>query len=191
MMILNIMVVLVCLIAVLSFTVIAPVIYVISALIALISALVHVKEPEAAGAKVSKQLTKLIKIPLLLMLFQCVLPTMTYSSGALTLLILSLVCVVFNLVLSRLQFQKRIDTIQILGSFNIKHQYSIVVTSAEMSKRKLCICIPDRQFLHGLACYANCGILIVLACFFSGEKHTVTRLVSNNLLNGSSDSFHM
>lgn len=102
MMILNIMVVLVCLIAVLSFTVIAPVIYVISALIALISALVHVKEPEAAGAKVSKQLTKLIKIPLLLMLFQCVLPTMTYSSGALTLLILSLVCVVFNLVLSRL-----------------------------------------------------------------------------------------
>jgi len=102
MMILNVMIVMICLLAVLGFTVVAPVIYIISALTALIPALIHVKDPDEAAAKVSRKLTGLITIPLSLILFQCVLPTMNYAGGTMALLIISLVCVLFNTVLSRL-----------------------------------------------------------------------------------------
>ena len=102
MMILNILVVMICLLAVLGMTVIAPVIYIISALSALIPALIHVTDPDYCAAKVSRKLMGLITLPISLILYQCVLPSMHYASGTTSLLIISLVCVLFNTVLSRL-----------------------------------------------------------------------------------------
>ena len=102
MMLLKIFVVMIALFAVLGMTVFAPVIYIVSALVALIPALIHVTDPDRSAAKVSKKLTGLITIPIGLMFYQCVLPTMKYASGTVALLAISLVCVFFNVILSRL-----------------------------------------------------------------------------------------
>jgi len=101
-MVLKVLVVLICLLYVLIFTLIIPIICVITALIALISALKNVKTPEAAAGVVSKKLLGMVSLPMTFILFQCVLPTMHYGSGALGIWIVSFIGVALCMVLSRL-----------------------------------------------------------------------------------------
>ena len=99
---LKIMVVFICLLYVLFFTLVMPIICVISALIALIHALKNLKTPENAAATISKKLLGLITLPMLFILFQCVLPTMHYASGAFGIWIACFVCVAICLITTRL-----------------------------------------------------------------------------------------
>lgn len=99
----HVLVVLICLLYVLIFTLIMPLFFIISALTSLISALKHLETPEEVASKIGNKLPGLISIPMMLMLFQCVLPTMTYASGTQGLLIVAVICVVFNTVLTRLR----------------------------------------------------------------------------------------
>ncbi len=99
----QVIVVLICLLYVLIFTLIMPLFFIISALASLISALKHLETPEEVASKIGNKLPGLISIPMMLMLFQCVLPTMTYASGTQGLLIVAIICVVLNTVLTRLR----------------------------------------------------------------------------------------
>jgi hypothetical protein len=101
-MILKVLVVMICLLYVLGFTLIIPFVCAITAIIALVSALKNLKTPEEAAPVVSKKLLGLITLPMTFILFQCVLPTMHYGVGALGLWIVCFVCVALCLVASRL-----------------------------------------------------------------------------------------
>jgi len=107
--ILNVLVVVVAFIYVLGFALIAPVVYIIVAIVALVKALASVKNPEANDKKVGKLLIGTLSFPMVFILFQCVLPTMHYGSGALALWILALATVLVNVVVSRLYKSTRRD----------------------------------------------------------------------------------
>ena len=102
-MILSVLVVIIALLYVLIFTLIFPVVFVITALMIVIPALTKMKDPCAAAPKVAKRLPGLIALPMMFILFQCVIPGMNYGSGALWLFILTAVCAVLNFVASRLR----------------------------------------------------------------------------------------
>lgn len=102
-MILSVLVVIIALLYVLIFTLIFPVVFLITALMIVIPALTKLKDPCAAAPKVTKKLPGLISLPMMFILFQCVIPGMNYGSGALWLFILTAVCAVLNFVASRLR----------------------------------------------------------------------------------------
>lgn len=101
--ILNVLVSIVGLLAVLIVTLLVPVILAFTALVSILSALKNIKTPEKVSAKIGNKLSGMISMPLMLMLFQCVVPGMTYASGIVTICILSVVSVGINFVCSRLR----------------------------------------------------------------------------------------
>jgi hypothetical protein len=66
-------------------------------------ALTKLSDPAAVAAKIGKLLPMMISFPLLFILFQCVIPTMQYGGGVSTLLALTVVCTLVNVVISRLR----------------------------------------------------------------------------------------
>ncbi|MBQ9760431.1 MAG: hypothetical protein IJW16_03675 [Clostridia bacterium] len=102
-MILSVIIVILGVLIVLAMTFIIPIVITITALVMLITALVKMKNPLEAAPKLAKKLPGLLTMPLVFMLFQCVIPGMGFGSGALGLLITAAVSVLLNLVVSRLR----------------------------------------------------------------------------------------
>ena len=96
---------------VLVFTVIFPIVFIITALIMLITALVKVKDPLAAAPKISTKLPGLITMPMLFMVFQCIIPGMGFASGILWIWLLAFAAVLINVVVSRLRAYTKEDFI--------------------------------------------------------------------------------
>lgn len=80
-----------------------PVMLLMSALSALFSALFHLKSPEKVSAKIGRKLPGFISIPLMVMLFQCVIPGMSYGSGIMGIFIVTIFAAVLGLVISRMR----------------------------------------------------------------------------------------
>ncbi len=99
--VLNIVVSLIGLIAVLILTLILPFIFGIIALTSLIKALKNIQTPEEAAPSLAKKLPGMISLPLILMLFQCVIPGMTYGSGIVAICIIAVISTVLNFAASR------------------------------------------------------------------------------------------
>ncbi len=109
--ILNIMITIFALIYVIFMTILFPLILFIKALIALISALKNMKTPEKAVARTGSQLPGLLELCFVLMLFQCVLPGMSYGAGAIGILIAAIASIVINTVAVRLRAYRKQDTV--------------------------------------------------------------------------------
>lgn len=99
----NVLLVFVATIYMLGFTLIFPFIFVIFAIIALVTALKNLSDPTLAAPKLAKRLPGLITLPMIFMLFSCVLPSMNYGWGAMGVWIVCLVSVLVNFVISRLR----------------------------------------------------------------------------------------
>ena len=97
----NIVISIVGLIAVLLITLALPFVFGIIALISLIKALKNIRTPENAAPALAKKLPGMISLPLILMLFQCVIPGMTYASGVVAICILAVIATVLNFAASR------------------------------------------------------------------------------------------
>ena len=101
--ILDVMVSVIGLFAVLIFTLYLPIWAIIIALIVLIKALRNMNEPEEVSAQVAGKLVPMLTLPLSVMLFQCVVPGMSYASGIVGLCAIGIVAVALGFVLSRLR----------------------------------------------------------------------------------------
>ena len=99
--ILNIFVSVIGLLAVLLMTLAMPFIFGILALISLIKALKNIKNPEKAAPALAKKLPGLMSLPLILMLFQCVVRGMSYGSGLVAICIIAIISTVINFAASR------------------------------------------------------------------------------------------
>lgn len=97
----NIFISIIGLLSVLVMTLIMPLIFGIIALISLIKALKNIKTPENGAPALSNKLPGMITLPLTLMMFQCVVPGMTYASGVVAICILSIIATVINFLASR------------------------------------------------------------------------------------------
>ena len=78
------------------------IILIIKAIVALVQALMRLKNPEEATAKVSSKLTGLLGTMFIIMLFQCALPQVSYAWGAIAMMIITTVSIVLNAVAVRL-----------------------------------------------------------------------------------------
>ena len=101
--ILRVLVCLIGLFAVLIMTLILPLLFLIPAIKAVIKALKNIQTPENVAAELGSVLPGKISLPLMIMLFQCVVPGMTYAGGVSTICILSVISVVLNFAVSRLR----------------------------------------------------------------------------------------
>ena len=101
--ILGLLITLLALLFVLIFTMICPIIYIITALTMLIPALVHMTNPLSVSTKIAKKLPGLLTLPMVFIVFQCLIPGMNYGKGALGLWVTAAVCVLLNVVVSRLR----------------------------------------------------------------------------------------
>ena len=97
----NILISIIGLLAVLLITLALPFVFGIIALISLVKALRNIKTPENAAPSLAKKLPGMISLPLILMLFQCVVPGMTYASGVVAICILAVIATVLNFAASR------------------------------------------------------------------------------------------
>ena len=102
-MILGILITFLALLFVLIFTLICPIIYIVTALTMLIPALVRVTDPLRVSSKISRKLPGLLTLPMVFIVFQCLIPGMNYGYGALGLWIVAAACVLLNVVVSRLR----------------------------------------------------------------------------------------
>ena len=92
---------------VLLFIFLIPLIYLITAILSLITAIRKFYTPEQAAPTVSAQLPAHLTLPLVFIFFQRVIPGMSYGVGAMGIWITGLLCVLFNLAISRLRpYQK-------------------------------------------------------------------------------------
>ena len=103
----NVLVGIIGLFTVLLITLALPFVFGIIALISLIKALKNIKTPENAAPSLSRKLPGMISLPLILMLFQCVVPGMTYASGVVAICIISVVATVLNFVASRARMYQK------------------------------------------------------------------------------------
>ena len=101
--ILKVLVCFIGLIAVLIMTLLLPLFFLIPAIKAVIKALKNIQTPENVAAELGSVLPGKISLPLMIMLFQCVVPGMTYAGGVSTICILSVISVVLNFAVSRLR----------------------------------------------------------------------------------------
>ncbi len=101
--ILDVLVSIIGLMAVLFLTMYLPIWATIVAIIVIIKALKNMKTPEEVSAQVAGKLVPMISLPLTLMLFQCVVPGMTYGSGAAGLFAIGIFAVALGFVISRLR----------------------------------------------------------------------------------------
>ena len=109
--ILTVMVVIIGLLCTLVFAFIFPIAFICTALVMLIKALTKYNDPIAVAPKIANKLPALITMPMIFMLFQCVVPNMHYGSGALGLWILAAICVLLNVVISRLRTYSKNDLV--------------------------------------------------------------------------------
>lgn len=97
----NILISIIGLLSVLILTLIMPLIFGIMALVSLIKALKNIKTPENGAPALSNKLPGMLTLPLILMMFQCVIPGMTYASGVVAICVLAIVATVLNFLASR------------------------------------------------------------------------------------------
>ena len=91
------------LLALLALTFILPIMLLISTLTSLIPALIHLEDPEEVSTKIARKLPGFISLPFSLMLFQCVVPGMTYGVGIVGICVTAILAAVLGLVISRLR----------------------------------------------------------------------------------------
>ncbi len=101
--VLTVMVSVIALIALLVMTFVIPVMLLIATVSALISALANLSTPEEVATKIGRKLPGFISLPFTLMLFQCVVPGMTYGSGIVGICVAAILAAVLGLVISRLR----------------------------------------------------------------------------------------
>ena len=101
--ILKVLVCFVGLFAVLIMTLILPLLFLIPAIKAVSKALKNIQTPENVAAELGSVLPGKISLPLMIMLFQCAVPGMTYAGGVSTICILAVISVVLNFAVSRLR----------------------------------------------------------------------------------------
>lgn len=101
--ILDVLVSVIGLFAVLGLTMYLPIWAVIVAIIVLIKSLKNMKTPEEVSAQVAGKLVPIVSLPLTVMLFQCVVPGMTYASGIVGLFVIGIIAVALGFVISRLR----------------------------------------------------------------------------------------
>ena len=101
--ILTMLVSIIALMALLALTFIIPIMLAVATISALISALTHLDTPEEVSEKIARKLPGFISLPFTLMLFQCVVPGMTYGGGIVGICVTSILAAVLGLVISRLR----------------------------------------------------------------------------------------
>ncbi len=101
--VLTVMVSVIALIALLVLTFVIPVMLLVATVSALISALANLSTPEEVSTKIGRKLPGFISLPFTLMLFQCVVPGMTYGSGIVGICVTAILAAVLGLVISRLR----------------------------------------------------------------------------------------
>lgn len=89
--------------AVIFMTLFLPIIFGIMALASLITALKNIKTPENAAPALASKLPGKIALPFTIMLFQCVVPGMTYASGVVSITVLVIIATVLNLAATRMR----------------------------------------------------------------------------------------
>lgn len=99
--------VLIAFVYVLLFTLLIPLIYLITAVLSLVTAIRKYNDPIAAAPKVSAELPAHLTLPLVFMLFQRIIPGMSYGIGVMGIWVTGLVCVLLNLVISRLRTYRK------------------------------------------------------------------------------------
>jgi len=99
--ILDILITMVGLFAVFFLMMFMPIIMIIKTIIILIQALANMKEPERVSGSVANKLAPMVTLPLTIMLFQCVVPGMTYASGVVMIAILAIASIVLGFLVSR------------------------------------------------------------------------------------------
>ena len=101
--VLTMMVSIIALLALLALTFIIPIMLAWATITALVSALVNLDDPEEVSTKIARKLPGFISMPFTLMLFQCVVPGMTYGGGIVGVCVASILAAVLGLVISRLR----------------------------------------------------------------------------------------
>lgn len=99
--ILTVALTIIALVYVLGFTLLFPFVFAIIAFVTLIRVLIKVKNPLDSAPIAAKQLNGLILLPLLSMLFQCVIPGIDFGSGTVAIFIIACISTVINIVISR------------------------------------------------------------------------------------------
>ena len=89
--------------AVIFITLFLPVIFGFMVLFSLIKALSNITTPENAAPALAKKLPAKIALPLTLMLFQCVVPGMTYAKGLTAICAITIIATVLNFIASRVR----------------------------------------------------------------------------------------
>ena len=97
----KIMVVMGVVFGVLGMTLILPIIFIVIALMTLIPALAKLKNPELVAGKVGGRLTGALTLPFTLMLFQGVVPGMSYGFGTIAIMVVAILSVLLSTVISR------------------------------------------------------------------------------------------
>ncbi len=100
---LKFVIVLVCVLYMIGFSFIAPIIYIFTAIVATVQLLINRNDPSVVAPKIAKKLPGMLKVPMMVILFQAVLPTMHYGFGAMALWIVAFVASFLNVVVSRLR----------------------------------------------------------------------------------------
>lgn len=85
----------------LALVIIIPITLIVHFITALILCVKNVGNPENASAVVGSKLSSMLTMPIILMLFQCVVPGVSYASGILAVTIIAAVSVLINLIVSR------------------------------------------------------------------------------------------
>lgn len=98
----NVLITIVVLLYLLGMTVAMPILLIILAVKALIPVIKNFHDLHMHTATVANKLPEKLSIILTVMLFQCVLPSVSYGSGTLALLIVTVICVFTNFVCTRL-----------------------------------------------------------------------------------------
>ncbi len=101
--VLTMLVSIIALLALLALTFIIPIMLAWATITALVSALTNLDDPEEVSTKIARKLPAFISMPFTLMLFQCVVPGMTYGSGIVGVCVASILAAVLGLVISRLR----------------------------------------------------------------------------------------
>ena len=86
---------------VLGFTLFFPIGFAISTLVTLIKVAMKAKNPLESAPVAAKQLNGLIVLPLLSMIFQCLIPGIDFGSGTAAILVIACISTFINIVISR------------------------------------------------------------------------------------------
>ena len=101
--ILTMLLTVIALIALLTLTFVIPIMLIVSTISALISGLANLSTPEEVSTKIARKLPGFISLPFTMMLFQCVVPGMSYGPGIAGVCIVTILSAVLGLVISRLR----------------------------------------------------------------------------------------